>query len=736
MAASSDSITTLDSRRQAVQSRLARVRRLMRWQLLLEGLSWAVAAAALILAVSFAIDLIARPERPVRMTLLILGVAMLAFIAIRRLYRPVTLKLDDLDLAELLERRQKGIGQRLANVLLLPKLMAEDPSASPAMIAASVQEDFAEVERTDLTRTFNHQRRRSAWLLMAGLAAIVAVFCLSNPAMANLWARRWFAGADLRWPQRTYLTVVGLGDSNVVQVPRGEAALFEVNAAPEFVQSGFAWRLNGRGRPLLIESPTQPKSSQPDSINLDLQLADGSHRRGVFTHFSAGQFRYELPPLTESAEASITGGDDWFGPIRIDPIDRPAIDKLTLHVRSPGSAETQTVAADNPELQLLFLPGTQLDIEFTTTESLSDAKVLVSGTDQTLNLTAVSDRPYRLSWELKDPITWEFQLLGKSGLHSKPYFLTIGILNDRAPRLTLRSSGVGRRVTPVARIPLHVRVLDDFGVSNLNVELEETRIVESKPVATTHQPIAEAFEPDPDGKLPTDVAREPELGLTEYSLTPGAMIRIRAKADDACVLGVQSSESRWLTFQVVSADELFYEILTRQREQRNRLGKILQSSKDQREDLARIASKPEVSQAVRVLQANTRQVWQIANQLTATHLEMTLNDVGTPPARELLEAGIIQPLRTLHDSGLSELRTKLESLANVMPIDEPAREETIAAQTVAIDEIQRIYDRMSQWESFVDVVNQLRHVISSQDQLRELTETTKKKQIDAVFDEE
>ncbi len=726
----------LETRRQAVQARLGQVRRRLRWQLALEGLAWAVGAAVLLTAFSLLIDRMLRPERPVRVTLLLIGAAALAAVAIRRLYRPATIRLDDLDLAELLERRQHGVGQKLANVLLLPKLLRDDPTASPAMIAAAVEEDFTAVEKTDLQGVFNHVRRRNAWLMLVGLAAAVVAFCVANPATANLWARRWFAGADLRWPQRTYLSVIGLGDSNVVQVPRGEAALFQVDAAPEFQPAGPHWRLTGRGTPLLIESRDKPQSQTPGSVAIQLTLADGSQRRGVFTHFSGGQFRYELPPLTAPANVDITGGDDWFGPIRIEPIDRPAVESLTIRVQSPGSAEVQTVEADSAEQQLLFLPGTQLEMDLVSTQPLKSARAAISGTDQILDLPPQPERRYRLKWELKDPVTFEFQLLGESGLNSKPYFLTLGILNDRAPRLTLRSSGVGRRVTPVARIPLHLRAVDDFGVAQLSIDLEETHVVESKPATTAHHPLEETLPLDAAGKLPLDLTREPVVGLTEFSLVPGATVRIRGKAADACVLGTQTAESRWLSFQVVSADELFYELLTRQREQRNRFGKALQSAKDQRDELARIGSKAEVSQAVRVHQANARQVWQVAGQLAATLVEMSLNDIGTAPARDLLESGIIQPLRSLHDGSLSDLRGKIEILSQSDPLDEVQREEAIAAQHAAVDEMQKIYDRMSQWESFVDVVNQLRHVISSQDQLREFTETTKKKQINDVFDEE
>src|SRR5262249_10683782 len=158
-------------------------------------------------------------------------------------------------------------------------------------------------------------------------------------------------------------------------------------------------------------------------------------------------------------------------------------------------------------------------------------------------------------------------LVSQTGLSSKPYFVTIGLLNDRAPRLTLRSSGVGRRISPSARVPLHLRAIDDFGVAELSLDLEETRVIDSKPGPKTHHPIDEKFSAQAGKQLPPDTEREPVAEIAEYALIPGSSVRIRSKAVDACVLGAQSAESRWLSFQVVSAEELFYEILTRQREQ-------------------------------------------------------------------------------------------------------------------------------------------------------------------------
>src|SRR5258708_5029428 len=180
---------TLGGCRRAVQYRLARVRDRLRTQLLVEGIAWGVGAAGLLTGLRAGPYRLLRPELTVRLALLALGAIFLAIVAIRHLRAPILLRLDDLDLAELLERRQKGLGQRLTTVLQLPNLLEQDLSASPAMIHAAVEEDFAALERVDLMTTFSASRRGMAWLLLTAFLAIVAVFYVVDPATAALWAR-------------------------------------------------------------------------------------------------------------------------------------------------------------------------------------------------------------------------------------------------------------------------------------------------------------------------------------------------------------------------------------------------------------------------------------------------------------------------------------------------------------------------------------------------------------------
>ena len=55
----------------------------------------------------------------------------------------------------------------------------------------------------------------------------------------------------------------------------------------------------------------------------------------------------------------------------------------------------------------------------------------------------------------------------------------------------------------------------------------------------------------------------------------GTLLRFVAEADDRCVRGVQTGRSSLLQLQVVSADELFYEILIRQRAERAKFLAVL-----------------------------------------------------------------------------------------------------------------------------------------------------------------
>ncbi len=559
----------------AVLARLADVRRRLRAHLLAEGLFWTSTALVVAAGATLVLDRLVRFNLPTRWALLAIAVAAVLAVFVQRLVRPLLLRLDTLDLAELLDRRSPGVGHQIASVLQLPELLQEDHHASASMVHAAVQECAEALSAVNLTSMLDAARRRR--LLAACAAWLLATigFCVIWPDVAGLWARRWLAGSTVRWPQATYLNLDGLGDDDALLVPRGEMSLLQINARPTFVADDNRWRLSGRGETLWVETADAPASVAPPQVSVSYVLADGSRRRGNAAQFDETNFRYELPPLAEPIELSITGGDDWLGPIRVEPVDRPAVATLEIISRRPGSKETQRQQVGEGSEQLLFLPQTELELRLTANQPLRSAQALDRAAPAP-GWRRVDDRCYTLTWTMQDSLALEFRLVGeRGGLTSKPTFLAIGLLKDREPRVTVRAAGVGRRITLVARIPLSLRVTDDFGVASLALDFERTEVRDDKPhVETKRQDLENGPQADAAAPARTDVELAYDLELRPLGFAPGNMLKLRGTATDRCALGTQSGNSRWITFQIVSADELFYEILMRQREQRAKFGSL------------------------------------------------------------------------------------------------------------------------------------------------------------------
>ncbi len=726
---------TLRNAQQRVVQRLHRIRRRIRAHLTVEGLFWTITAVSLAAAASLLLDWTLRFSLPTRLALLLLALAGIAVVAVRKLVRPLSMPLADLDLAELLDRRVPGVGQQISNVLQLPELARSEHYASRSMVSAAVAECAQSLDRVDLMATLNTPRLGK---LLAGCAAWIVlalgVWALW-PTTAELWARRWLAGSDIRWPQDTYLQVLGLREDGKLLVPRGELSLLQINAQPKFKSAEHGWLLENRDQPLLVESPEPPRSQSPQRVSVAYRLPDGTRKRGNAVQLGAATFNYELAPLAEPVELHIVGGDDWLGPITVEPIDRPAVASLEITALRPGASAPETTAVGAGTEQHIYLRETQLELKLIANQPLQSADALSEG-KQVSGWRRVDERTYTLSWTMQEPLALEFRLVGSyGGLTSKPYFLTIGLLRDREPRLTMRSSGVSRRVTPVARVPLAIRATDDFGVTSLAIELERTELLEDKPQSEGGRLDLAIGELPADAPPRIEVALDYELALTDRQLTPGNLIKFRSTATDACVLGVQSGYSRWLSFQVVSADELFYEILTRQREQRAKFKLAVDSAKEQSAALEAMTTREEAAAVARAQSVISRQVWQVVNQLDASLQEMTLNDLGNPAAREIMQSGIITPLRTLHGDLLARLGGAIGELMVQETVPAEGRAEALRISQQSVEAMEAILAQMAQWESFVDVINQLKHVIEAQGKVLEATEDLEKKRTQDLFDE-
>jgi hypothetical protein len=299
----------------------------------------------------------------------------------------------------------------------------------------------------------------------------------------------------------------------------------------------------------------------------------------------------------------------------------------------------------------------------------------------------------------------------------------------------LRALGIGAHVTPVATIPLSVAATDDRGLAALRLQADRTTISkdQSEP-KTSRQTIPVPLAAD-GGRAVLDHQARHDVELQADSPAIGTSLRFVGEAEDRCAQGAQVGRSSVLQMQVVSPDELFYEILIRQRAERAKFVAILEATEKRAPSLNGSPSAEDYTGVMRGLHAGSRQLDQIAGRIADTLQEMKLNQVGSPKSHRLLQENVIDPIRALNAGPLSELRRVLQSLAGSGPKTGADAESARRLHADVVARMKTILEQMSQWESFVDVVNQVTEVIKMQRDVLKATSKARETRTQEIFDE-
>jgi hypothetical protein len=724
--------------------RFEQFRRRVRTHLVLEGVARVLAEAVGLVILSFILDRLFRLGLTSRLIYTILAVGFVAWEAMKHVVRPLRMPLDAVDLASALDREHKEraktgddgkphapIASRVAAVLQLPDLLHSDRPPSEPMIRRAVHRSYESLQAVDLESHLDARRRQVAMAAIACCLVLPILLAVAMPSSSKLWAKRWLLGSSQAWPQHTYLTVAELKDGRIL-VPRSEPHVLRVG-----VQDG---------------------SLDPENVSLTLRIGGGRKTTASMNRFGPGDHRFDLPPLQSDATVTLSGGDDDFGPFRIEPVDRPRIADLVLSSQHPTQPAPELHRFAGADAEMAFLPKTKL--ELTLTSNVPVAEVKLKSNQQTpgpAQLRRLNDRTFAIAWVHDAPVQLNFELVGTVGnLTSVPTPVSIGLKVDQSPRVSLQYTGVRQRITPMAHVPLNVQTRDDYGVVKVDLATHIEPPATAEPGASTQpgatskpttapavaardgvipllapatQPSSQPAVPSLAGQLESQYKHE--FDVSAEKLSPGALLSFSARATDACYTGAQTGTSRTVTFRVVTPEELFREILLRQQAERSRFRKGISESEKLRADLVSLSSPEAASALARQHRLTQREVARIANALTESLTEMRLNVLGGPEAWDLMENGIIKPLRTLNDGLMSEQRDALDGLAR--SIDAKRQAEAGTRQDQIITKMNEILKQMSQWDSFVDVINQLNEIIKLQDNVKNNTEKLKEKQTEDVF---
>lgn len=741
--------------------RFARFRQRVRTHLVLEGAARVMAIAVGLILLSFVADRVFRLGLGSRVVFLLGAVGVVAWQAWRHVVRPLRLRLDPVDLATAIDRREASlaggkagrgrkagasdragngnagasdsggnrkagasetggngkawgnghapVAARVAAVLQLPELLRADRPPSAPMVRRAVQRSYESLEAIDFDAQLDRRRRHVAVGALVALALLPLLLAAAFPAAASLWAKRWLLASNVAWPQRTYLIVAGLEDNRIL-VPRGEPHVLRVG-----IREG---------------------SVEPESVSIDLRVGRGKTTTASLTRFGPGDFRYDLPPLQSEATVELAGGDDEFGPFRVETVDRPRVVELALTSKHPRQAQPDVRKFSGVDAEMAFLPKTELDLTFTSNVPVAEVKLKSSAAHpDPSKLRRLTDRSFSLPWTHEAAVQLSFELVGQvGGLASVPTPVSFGLKTDAPPRVTIQYTGVRQRITPQARVPLNVQSRDDYGLAKVDLA---TRIELSAP------PDQGAAAPPPrEGAVPLlgpadpavelEAQQKHEFDVNAEKLTPGALLSFTSRATDASYTGAQTGRSRTVTFRVVAPEELFREILLRQQAERARFRKAISESEKIRAELNGLATPEAAGRLARQQRVIQREVARIATTLSESVVEMRLNALGGQEAWDLMEGKIVTPLRALNDADMTRQRDAFDALAKALDPQKVAEAGT--RQDEIVSTMNEILKQMSQWDSFVDVLNQLNEIIRLQDTVRKSTEKLKDAETEGVFE--
>ena len=713
---------------------LATLRRQTRGWVWLESLAWLVLAAVGFFWVSLALDWCVEPPRWARGVLLAAAAVGLAILLYRKLLGRLSADLGDASLAVVVERSHPSFRDSLSTTIEL----ADQPEVdvNPALLARTAAEAAAHLGQVRSERIF--RRRRLAMLAFAAViaAASIAGLAFAKPAVAGLWVRRLPLLGDEPWPRQVRLRVEDF-PGGVRKVARGSDVDVIVHAQandrlPEVVD--LRWRTAQTGGPGGRTAQTggpggRTASGRPGTWRIDRMGARG----GATTDGQA--FGHVVKAVNDSLDLEIRGGDARLRDLRLEVLDPPALEKLLITSTPP--AYLGSGGRESPPARVVQIPrGSAVEIACTATKPLSAATmVAVAGGGSaaevvlaTLPATDTTDTSeaggaasaagrtivgHIASLDADRTVVVRFT--DTDGLvNREPVTFTLSALPDEPPQVAMRLRGISTAVTPRARLPLVGTISDDHGLGGASVRLKVAGGAE------TSLPVLRVREGDAVVELPAEAAEV--VPLEPLGLAVGRKLELAVTATDTCTLASEPNagmSDTW-SLDVVAPEVLVAMLEAREIILRRRYESCVADLTQARDGFAAPERPAEGDtagdrgdDAARLGDATARaagETAELAEAFRGIRLEFDNNQLITPELEARLIAQIADPLSALSKQDLPALAVACRTGTG--------RQELVRRADEVLARMRAVLDKMMELESFNEVVELLRGMIRTQEQIR------------------
>ena len=744
-----------------IQTRLAKLRWLIRSYVACRGLAIVLATAVVVFWASFLLDWVFEPPRPARVALLAIGGAVILLVFLRRIVVPLLVPLSDASMALLLERRFSALGDRLVTAVELSNSGAETGRWSAAMLANTSDEASRLAKDVRLLQVLRRQP-----LVIALVLALVALissagFTWWQPAAATTWFDRSVMLGDSTWPRATKIYVDGFESNEsgqrIIRVARGtdldvvaRADLRGEWISPDLLEVHY---MNGEGA---SDRPPMTKRGKSIVGRDDFQ-----------------EYRYQFKDVQTTTRFSVVavrrgamGKDDRIDDLVIEAVEPPDIDEIVLRCEYPEYLGRNS--EELPVTGIMSVPeGTKVVVTAVSSKPLQSADWRIVGDDldaERSSITIDDQEPTHMQLtlgEMTKNTTILFTLRDSDGVtNQQPIRLRLLAIFDQTPEVDVRPTGVGNAVTPRARIPVEGSISDDHGLTRswFNIEADNVDTQE------IDFPLPE------DSELPKDAGLLLDVGQLSVILGEKFTLTIRAADNYPLAKEPHVGKSGRFEFEVITEDELrarleSKEVFLRQRlssvadelirvsdtllRTRKRLAKAdeavvtadageADAKGDEVIDGEAEDAQPSLPLNVLAIEESLQskdrtenELLDLASEFDSILQELVHNNVSyLEKTEERLKAGISDPLKRVvaeefpaWENQLRETREKLDGDDDAIESIDVAR-----AQLAAIlQEIQEVLLKMEDFGDFQESLARLRQIIADH---RELSRMTKQRRED------
>jgi hypothetical protein len=302
-------------------------------------------------------------------------------------------------------------------------------------------------------------------------------------------------------------------------------------------------------------------------------------------------------------------------------------------------------------------------------------------------------------------------------VNREPVTFVLSALPDEPPQVAIRLRGISTAVTPRARVPLVGTISDDHGLGGASVRLTTDNAAE------TLLPVARVRAGDAVVELPVEAAEV--VQLEPLGLAVGRTVGLAVTATDTCTLDGppnNGTSDSW-SLDVVAPESLVAmlearEIILRRRYEscvadltQARDGFATPRRDEETADRAEEANGP--AQASGLGEATSRaagETAELAEAFRDIRLEFDNNQLITPELEARLIAQIADPLAALSLEDLPALAAACRAGTS--------RPELVRRADLVLARMRAVLDKMLELESFNEVVDLLRGMIRTQEQIR------------------